>query len=639
MLQKIGDTFTNQRWLAYIIFGALSVIFAAWGAYGIATLNFSSGNNAAKVNGVTIPYAEIRDAWMERQAQWERQFGGNMPQAVKAQLENQLLEQYIRDTLLAERTRKLGYRIGQRQLEEAIRQQPAFQLQGKYSAAVAEMRLQQAGISQQSYEADLRQSLRVGQLNSGIADSAFLTPAEVKRIEALESEERNAQYLVLPASRYASSKPIPPAAVKAYYKAHQAQFMTPEYVTVRYAELHLSQVLAKTQVTDEALASYYKKHKSEFVVPARRRARHILIAINAHRTAAEALARADKVLAKLKAGVSFTKLAKTYSDDSGSANQGGDLGWTERSAFTGPMAAFGKVLFAMQKVGAIKGPVRTQYGYHIIQLEGIQPGKTKTLAEVRSQIKPIVQRRAANQRFGNIHEAIQEQLDEGSPSLEGLAKTYHMKLGEVAKFIRGQGGAPLGDSHQLEQTVYSRSVLDEHHLGGPVALGNNRIVLVSDIAHHLPHPKPLAEVRATIVAALQKARRNDAALAAAHAAVKRLEAGASFAAVAKRLGVEAAAPRFVGRNDPSVPTAIRNEIFNSPKPEAHRPVYRAFALKSGGAALVAVTQVKSNVLPNPQRMQSTLTRLARASGQDAAQDYVDQARLKAKVKKNLQVFD
>jgi len=637
MLQKIGDTFTNQRWLAYILFGALSIIFAAWGAYGIATLQFTSGDNAAKVNGVTIPYSEIRDAWMQQQSDWEQHYGGVMPDAVKTQLENQLLEQYIRDTLLAQRTRKLGYRINDLQLAEAIRQEPAFQLEGQYSAAVAKLRLEQAGITEQAYETDLRQSLRIGQLQAGIRDSDFLTPDEAKRIEALQSEEREVEFAQLPTASYLSAKPVADASVKAYYEAHLADFMTPEYADVQYAELDLSQVMAQTQVSDQDLQSYYDKHKAEYVVPERRHAQHILIAVNAHRDAAAALKRADEVLAKLKAGASFAALAKQYSDDPGSAAQGGDLGWTERSAFTGPMEAFGKALFTM-KAGEVSGPVKTQYGYHIIKLDGVEPGKTRTLAQVRSQIEPIVRRTEANDRFGDIQDQIQEQLDEGAPSLAGLAKTFGMKIGDVAKFIRGKGGAPLGDSQDLENAVFSDSTLTDHHIAGPVLIGNDRMVLLADIAHHMPAAKPLAEVRDTIVAALEKARGNKAALAAAQAAVQRLESGTSFATVAHDLGVTVEPPRFVGRNDPSIPATIRAQLFSSPQPAHGKAVYQAFPLSTGGAAVMAVMAVRPGPI-DPARMQTALNELATAYGVQSADDYIEQARLDAKVKKNLQVFD
>ncbi len=636
MLQKIGDAFTSRKWLTYILFGALAFIFAAWGAYGIATLQFTTSTDAAKVNGETIPYTEVRQAWLQQQSDWAQRFGGDMPAAVKSQLENQLLEQFIRDALMAQHTQSLGYRVSDEELEEAVREEPAFQLEGKYSADVAKMRLQQAGLSPEAFEDDLRQSLRAGQLQVGIRDSDFLTPAESARLSALQNEEREVQYIVLPAAKFASSAPPDDKSVQAYYSDHKSEFMTPEFVHLQYAELNLADVGSQIQVADADLHDYYDKHKSQYVVPERRRARHILIAVSKTRDDAAALKRANEVLAKLKGGASFESLAKQYSDDSGSASQGGDLGWADRSTFDGPL---GDAVFSM-KANEIRGPVKTQYGYHIIQLEGIEPGKIKTFDEARAQIDPIVRHNEATDRFGDIQEQVQQQLENGTPTLEGLAKSFNLKLGDVAQFDRATGGAPLGNSRDLQDAVFSDSVLGEHRIGGPVMIGNDRMVLVRALDHHMPAPKPLAEVRDTIVAALRKEQANAAAVAAAQAAVHTLESGTAFDSVAQNFGVGAEPPHFVGRTDPSIPAQIRNVVFQSAKPSKGKPVFQAIALDEGGAALLAITDVKEGTAPvDPQLQTSLLLQQTTTYGTDAANNYVEQLRLTAKVKKNLEVFD
>ncbi|MGB6450862.1 MAG: peptidyl-prolyl cis-trans isomerase [Steroidobacteraceae bacterium] len=637
MLQKIGDAFTSRKWLTYILFGALAFIFAAWGAYGIATIQFTTGTNAAKVNGQTIPYTDVRQAWLQQQADWERRFGGAMPPAVKTQLEDQVLEQFIRETVIAQRTEKLGYRVSEQRIAARIRNEPAFQLEGQYSADVAKMRLQQAGITPEAFEQDLRQELRADQLQAGIQHSDFLTPLEVARLDALQTEEREIQYVVLPASEFASAAPLDEKSVQAYYDEHKAEFMSPESVHLQYAELDVSQVASQIQVADADLRDYYDKHKSQYVLPERRRARHILIAVTKSRDDAAALKRADEVLAKLKAGASFAVLAKQYSDDSGSASQGGDLGWADHSSLGGALA---DAVFAM-KADEVRGPVKSQFGYHIIQLESIEPGKTRTFDEVRAEITPTVRHDEANDRFGDIQEQIQQQLDDGTPTLEGLAKSFGMKLGEIAQFDRGTGGAPLGSSHDLQDAVFSDSVLAEHRIGGPILIGDSELVLVRALDHHMPSPKPLDQVRDTIVATLRKERANEAAVAAAQAAVRKLESGAAFASAVQGLGVTAEPPHFVGRTDPSVPTQIRDVVFESSKPAQGKPVFQAITLDSGGAAVLALTDVRegAGAAADAQRLTSAERQQVIADGTQTSDDYLEQLLLTAKVKKNLGVFD
>ncbi len=635
MLQKIGDALTTRKWLTYVLFGALAIIFAAWGAYGIATLQFGSSTNAAKVNGETISYDQVRQAWLQQQSQWQQRVGGDMPAAVKAQLEDQLLEQFVRSTVIAQHTRELGYRVTDEQLADAVRTEPAFQLDGRYSPDVAKMRLQQAGISEEAFEDDLRQDLRSAQVENGIRDSDFLTPAELERIRALQNEQRKVQYAVLPEQKFTSAAPIDDQSVQSYYDGHKAEFMAPEFVHLRYAELRLSQVAAGIQLSDTDLHEYYDKHKDRYVQPERRRARHILIAVSKTRGDADALKRAEEVLAKAKAGGDFAALAKQYSDDPDSASHGGDLGWSERTGFVAP---FADAVFSM-KPDEIRGPVKTQFGYHVIQLEGVQPGKTKPFADARAEIEAQLRRDRASDRFGDVQEQIQQQLDNGTPTLEGLAKEFGMQEGEVAQFVRGAGGGSLGNSRELQDAVFSDSVLAERHIGGPVLIGDDRLALVRALDHHPAAARPVAEVRDKIIAALRTERADAAALAAARGAVRQLDSGASFESVAHDLGVTADPAHFVDRTDPSVPAPIRDELFMTPMPAKGKAVYRAFPLATGGAALMAVTDVRTDPLANPEQLAQTRSEQSTDYGTQAANDYLEQLRLSAKVQKNPEVFE
>lgn len=639
MLQRIGDALTSRKWLTYVLFGALAFIFAAWGAYGIATVNFGTGNNAARVNGDVIPYQQVRNAWMQQQSQWQQQVGGDMPAAVKTELENQVLERFIRTKIMAEHTHKLGYRVSEQDLADAVRQEPAFQLDGKYSADVAKMRLQQAGISEQEFTDDLRDSLRAEQVDYGIRDSDFLTPQELERIQALRNEEREVEYAVLPAEKFASSAPIEDKAVEAYYEAHKADFMAPEFVRLQYAQLSLAQVSSQVQVTDADLQDYYDKHKNRYVLPERRRARQILIAVNDKRNDAAARARAQEVLAKLKAGGNFAALAKEYSDDPGSASQGGDLGWSERTTLASLGSTFADAVFSM-KEGQISDPVKTQFGYHVIELEGIQPGQAKTFQQARAEIEQQVRHDKGLDQFGDIQEQIQQQLESGSPTIEGLAKQFGMQTGDVPQFIRGSGGGALGNSRELQSTVFGDPVLNEHRIGGPVLVNNDRLVLLKALEHHVAAPKPIAQVRDTIVAAIRKDRQNAAALAAAQGAVQKLDSGASFDSVAHDLGAKSEPARYIGRTDPSVPADIREDVFASPKPQNGKAVFRTLALAKGGAAVIGITNVKTDTPPiDPKAIASSRREQADRYGAEAANGYLEQLRLSAKVQKNLQVFE
>ncbi len=519
MLQQIGDGLKGHKWLTYLVFGALALIFAAWGAYGIANLSFGSSSFVAKVNGTTIPYEDVRSAWQREQSEWQQRFGSDIPVGERSLLQDELLEKAVRTTLMTDRATKLGYRISDAQLAAAVRAEPAFQLDGHYNAEVAKSRLAQAGLTPEQYANDLRGELERRELQGALQTSQFVTPFELERLHALTDQERQIRYAVLPPQKYAAAVPISDAAIQAYYDAHKAQFMTPESVHLQYAQATLAQVSAQITVPDADVLDYYNKNKDRYISAEQRHAHHILVAVNNKVDDAAALKKAQDIEAKLKAGGNFETLAKQFSDDAGSAAQGGDLGLSERGSLEAP---FGDALFAM-KPGEVSAPVRTKFGYHIIRLDDIVPAKGKTFDEARADVLAQLKHDRAADKFGDLSEQIQMKIDQSGETLDTLAKEFGLTLGDIPAYLKGTGGGDLGSTPELQALVFGDAVLGEHKIGGPILVGDDKLVLVKDLSHALPAPKPLATVHDQIVAALRRDLGGKAALAAAETAVKELQ--------------------------------------------------------------------------------------------------------------------
>ena len=628
MLQSIRDGLSRHKWLQYTLLGALALVFAAWGAYGIVNLNVDNANYAAEVGSQKISIQQARNAWLQMQ----QRFGGaELPEGLRTHFQDQVLEGLIRDALMTDRTHSLGYRATDAAVQDAISKEPAFQVEGVFSAPAAKALLAQNGLSVEAYANDVRSSLQRQQLEGGIRASDFITPAELARAQALENEQREVRYVQLPADKFPGPA-IDDAAVQAYYKAHQAGYMNPEWAHLQYAELRLDQLATQVQVTDAELHAAYDKNKASYVVPEKRHGRHILIAATKDDAADKKLA--DEVYAQAKAGKDFAQLAKQYSKDPGSADKGGDLGWADRSMFVGP---FSDALFGMS-VGEIRGPVKTQYGYHIIRLDEVQPGKTKTFEEARPELEADLRKSKATDKFGEIQEQLQTQLEQPGATFEGLAKQFQLQAGDVPQFQRGAGGAPLGAAQPVQELVFGDSPLAPGHIGGPVLLGDDRLVMVKVLDRHKSEPKPLAEVRDAIVAVLKKQNGSDAALKAAQAAQAKLDAGASFDDVSKDLGLTAEPARFIGRNDQAVPAQIRTLAFDVPKP-TDKPVYRAVKMDTG-AALVAVTKSRVDSADVSKQAQVQLTKREEDSdGTAEAIAYLEDVRRKSEVRKNPKAFE
>lgn len=638
MLQRIGDALkgtegsAKRKWITYLLVGTLSIVFAAWGAYGIVNLSFGGSNYAAEAGGSKITLEQARNGWLREQAQWQQRLGGgDIPAELRGRLQDQVLEGMISRALIAQRTHDLGYRVGHEELIEAVKSEPAFQINGQYSAAVANDALARAGYTQEAFQEQLRSDLQRSQLENAIRGSDFLTPTEFARLRELEDQEREVRYAILPASKFPAA-PADDAAIEAYYKAHEKQYLTPESVHVQYGELKLDALEADTTISDADLHAQYDKEKSQLMTPEKRRAQHILIT---GKDDAAALKEAQDVLAQAKAGKDFGALARQYSKDPGSAGNGGELGWADKTTFVAP---FTDALFSMQP-GEIRGPVKTQFGYHIIRLEEIQPGKGKSFDEARAQIDTELKRNRATDRFGEIQEQLQTRLSQSEADLNAIAQEFKLQTGDIAQYVKGAGAAPLGAAAPLQELLFGDAPLAAGHLGGPVLLGDNALVVVKVLEHRKPAPKPLAEVRAEIVSAIGKERGTQAALKAAEAARARLEAGTPFDAVVQSLGLTAEPAHFVGRNDPSVPAPIRAAAFAAPRP-AKEAVYRALAMTDGGAAVVAVTAVRTGAeAADPQQQADRMQQEAGREGVGDVLAYVGEVRRTAEVRKNPKAFE
>ena len=634
MLQNIRDGLHRHKWLGYVVLGALALVFAAWGAYGIVNLNIGDANYAAEAGGQKISIQEARNAWLRQESQLQQSFGGaDIPAVMREGFQSQVLEGLIRNALMTERTHDLGYRVTDADLQQAIREIPQFQIEGKYSPDAAKAALAQSGYSVDQFADQMRSDLRRQQLENGIRATNFLTPREAEQLRALENEQREVRYAVLPVDKFPGPA-IDDAAVQAYYKAHQAEFMTPESAHLQYAELRLDQLASQMTVTDEDLHKAYDKNKSSYVVPERRHARHILIAATKDAAADKKLA--DDVYAQAKSGKDFAQLAKQYSKDPGSAQNGGDLGWVDRTTLP---PEFTDALYSMS-AGDIHSPVKTQYGYHIIKLDEVEAGKTKTFEEARPELESEVRKNLATDHFGDIQEQLQSRLEQPGADLDALAKEFKLQTGDVPQFLRGTGGAPLGAAPQLEDLVFGDSQVATGRIGGPVLLGDDRLVLVKVLDRKKPEAKPLAEVHDTIVAALKKQNGSDAALKAAESAKAKLEGGASFDDVAKELGVTAEPARYIGRTDPAVPVQVRTTVFDLPKPTGDKPIYRALKLDNGGAAIVDVTKVRVDSNDANKQMEAARAKqqIDRQGTEDAAA-YLEDVRRTAKVRKNPKAFE
>ena len=630
MLQQIRDKITG--WFAIVFLGAIAIVFIFWG------IQFESSANvaAATVNGEKIPVEVVRRAWQERQSELQRLTRDELPPEVVTEEQGRIIDEYVRRELLVQRAGELGYRVSDQELAEALARIPALQVDGVFSRDRYAALLRAQGRSEAEFEAEFRRDLEINQLRNALALSAFALPSEVRRRVELTGEVRDVDLLVLPADRFLAGVTLTPGQVEAWYRDHEADYRSAESVALQYVRLGLDDVAAGVEVTEDALRRHYDEVAAErYVSPERRRARHILVESGTDDAAAKA--RAEQLLARARAGEDFATLASQNSDDPGSKAQGGDLGWATRESFVAP---FADALFTMEK-GEIRGPVKTQFGYHVIRVDEIEAAHQRPFDEVRAELEDDYRRDEAQARFYERSQQLADEAFANLDSLDGVAQTLGLPLRTVDTFTR-QGGGELGTDRKVIEAAFSEDVLVGRQNSPAVNVGDDAVVVLRVTEHRPAAQRPLEAVRGEVEAALRQKGAREAAAAAAKAAAARVAAGEPWPAVAASLGVEPAGTATVTRREEGVPPELLKAIFATAAPAADRAASGVAALPNGDAALFAVRAVRPGTIASPEAaaaLGDTARQAAERSALGEFAAYVAELERSAKITRNSKVFE
>jgi len=629
MLQQIRDKITG--WFAAVFLGAIAIVFIFWGIQFESSVNVA----AAKVNGEKIPVEMVRRAWQDRQSELQQAARDELaPDVVKAE-QQRLLDNMIRRELLLQRTAGLGYRVSDQELVQALAAIPALQVDGQFSRDRYAALLRSQGRTEADFEAEFRRDLELTQLQNAVTRSAFVLPGEFDRRVRIVGETRDVQLVLLPVAGYAEGVTVTDEQIAKRYEERKADFQTPETVNLQYVELNLSDVAAQVQVTEEGLQAFYDQVAAErYTTTERRRARHILVESGSDDAAA--LAKAEKLAAEAKGGADFAALAAANSDDPGSKGQGGDLGWATRDSFVAP---FADALFSMNQ-GEIRGPVKTQFGYHIIQLEAIEPGSQRSFEDVRGELEADYRRDQAQAAF---YERSQELADEAFAALselDSVAKKLGLELRTVEGFTR-EGGGALGVDRKLIGAVFSDEVLVERQNSPALNLGDERVVVARVTDHKLPQARPLEEVRGEIEAALRLEAAGQAAEAAAKGAAEQLASGVDFAQVAQAVNGQPTGLLTVSRTAEGLPPELLKAVYAAPAPTDGKVSTGTALLADGNAVAFVLKDIKPGTVPPGQESQigDVLRQAAGQQGLVEFSAYVRELERNAKITRNAKVFD
>ncbi|WP_338477827.1 SurA N-terminal domain-containing protein [Pseudomonas trivialis] len=623
MLQNIRDN--SQGWIAKTIIGIIVALMAFTGIEAIFQASTNTKQDVAKVNGDEITQTELSQAVDMQRRQLMQQLGKDFDASMLDEklLREAALKGLIDRKLLLQGAADSKFGFSEAALDQVILQTPEFQVDGKFSAERFDQVIRQLGYTRMQFRQMLTQEMLIGQVRAGIAGSGFVTDAQVLAFARLEKQTRDFATVNIKADPAAVK--LTDDEVKAYYDQHAKEFMTPDQVVIDYLELKKSSFFDQVTVKDDELQAAYQKEIANLAE--QRRAAHILIEVNDKVTEAQAKARIEEIQARLAKGEKFEALAKEFSQDPGSANNGGDLG------FAGPGVYdpdFETALYALNK-DQVSAPVRSAFGWHLIKLLGVEAPQVPTFASLKDKLTRELKTQQVEQRYVEATKQLEDAAFEAS-DLAQPASDLKLTVHTSAPFGR-EGGEGVAANRAVVTAAFSPEVLDEGANSSAIELDPETIIVLRAKEHLKPSQLPLEKVSDAIRAQMTKER----AIAAAKTHADELIASLRDGKTALNQSIDGQAWKVTEaatRSQEGIDPAVLQALFRMPKPAAKdKPSFTTVTLADGSLVLVRLNGVNEAAAPTDEEKAQYRRFLASRVGQQDFAAYRKQLETQADIKK------
>jgi len=626
MLQSIRDN--SQSIVAKVIVGLIIVTFALFGVESLVSL--SAGSNApATVNGEEITEQELYQATELQRRQLLSQMGENADPAL---LDENLIRGMVLESLIQQKSLLLSAQeqkllISDRMIDQLIVNTPDFQIDGKFNPAQFEAVLRNAGFSPMMYRELVKKEKLLEQQRTAYELSAFAVPSELERIVELDRQTRNARYFVLPKAEIEKTVGVSDDEIKARYEQDKANLTTEEQVVVEYVVLNKNDLRDGVSVSEEEINGAYDQMLATFQAEEQRHSAHILIEVSDTQDDAAALAKITALKQRIDAGETFDAVAKSDSEDLGSAETGGDLGVNGKGVFA---TAFEDALFSMNK-GEVSEPVRTEFGYHLIKLLDISSKEAPTLAQVREQLTDDL----VSQKVEAVYVEKLETLADVSFSSGDLvepSEVLGLTILTSAPFDRSGGEVDITRNAKVISAAFSQEQIKEGLNSAPIELDRERTVVVRVKEHFEPRSQTLEEVADSLKEIIKTEKVLAAVKADAEQRKADLLAGKPVDVVAAGLTVESV--EAASRAAVELPAEVRSLMFAMPHPTQGQPSIDITDLADGGMALVLLDKVNTEAVElSEEEKRSMGGFLSNRIGQQDYQAFVDRLKNTAVIEK------
>ncbi|MBA1250041.1 SurA N-terminal domain-containing protein [Pseudomonas luteola] len=576
MLQNIREH--SQGWIAKVIIGVIILLMALTGFEAIIRAGSHQGA-VALVNGEEIRQTDLNQAVEMQRRSLAQRLGPNFDPALldEKRLRDAALKALIERELLLQDAKSNKFAFSEAALDQLILQTPEFQVDGQFNAQRFDQTIAQMGYSRLQFREMLKQEMLMGQLRAGIAGTGFVTDAELNAFAALERQTRDFATHVVKAD--ASKVAVTNDELQGYYDDHRSEFMTPDQVVIDYIELKKSAFADKAQVKQEDLQALYQSETAN--LSEQRNAAHILIEVNDKVNDEQAKAKIDEIKARLDKGEDFAALAKKFSQDPGSANKGGELGYAGRGVYD---PAFEEALYGLNK-GDVSAPVHSTFGWHLIKLLGVQEAKVPSLESMKPRLEAELKAREADRLFVDATRNLESAAFEAS-DLSQPAQEQGLKVQTSKPFGREGGEEGVIANRQVVQAAFSPEVLEDGANSNAIQLDDETAVILRVKEHRKPAQQSFDDVKDNIRSTLTKQKIAETARQQGETLIADLKVGKANTIKDWKV-VEAAT-----RNQEGVDPVVLQQVFRMNKPgDNSKPTYAGVNLADGTYMVIRLTGV------------------------------------------------
>jgi peptidyl-prolyl cis-trans isomerase D len=578
MLQNLRDN--SRGVISFILIGFLVIIFALTGVEALFNWD-TSANQAAKVNGEQVTEMDVSRAIGMQKQQMLNTYGDQIPAEFLTDeyLRKPVIDNLVQRMVLSQAAGKSGMAVGNTYLSEQIATAPQFKNEaGAFDNNRYQQVLRSMGYTHSTYTKILSDEIVINQLQAGVSATAFATPVQLDDVVALSFQSRDLGYAILPAAKVRESIQVDTVEIQTYYDANQQMFTSEEQIAVDYISLSVAELMKNITVTEEQVRKQFEQNQASFVAAPERQAAHILVE-------GDNQDKIKTVADKLAAGGDFAALAKEFSDDLGSKEQGGDLGFTKGDAFPAEFEA----ALATLKVGGVSPAVKTDAGTHFIKLLAEKGSEPPSFEEQKASIEEQLKRAEAENLFVVQLEKLREE-SYNAENLQEVAQALNLKAENSGLFERSKGKDLMANAKVIA-SAFSAEVLQEGNSSDVIEIDSSNVIVLKKTDYKPSQVKPLANVQEQITNTLKDQKAKALLDEQAAKLIADLKSGGSFSELSKAAGVEFKQVKAATRSSVDIDSDVLRHAFTMNKPSSSSPSFDKVMTAAGDLAVVAVDAV------------------------------------------------